>query len=462
MLEPFDSIPLLNHRARVKYCALSPLLSRIAAPCRVTGVRVSSGRSLRLIGRWLAGALGLLLLVLGLLIALVVERQPSLTPHPATEMDPAGQLLRGKLRADPRGASEKRFVLNADDLDAAAHLLLARKRLWGETRFLIEDQRLTGQVSLRLPVDHAQLFVNLGIEAIDREGGARLESLRIGHLGFSSPMAGWVLQGFLHLPRFSRYRALLTPLLQEVRIADGRLVAMVRWNREILGNLRGVMPLPSDKERLPIYRQKLAEVLNDGTENRYVRLVRLMQPLFTLAHERGQANRQPIEENRAALLVLSDYATGKDWENPDGQTTLPRRQVLLNKRIDTAQHFLGAAVMALSGQGTLVEMIGLAKELHDTHDGSGFSFIDLAADQAGAMLGRYAVRTPEMAVHIQEILSRNGADEGLLIPQLKDLPESMDTQAFASRFKKIDSPEYEAMKQEIDSRIRSLPLYKVQ
>jgi hypothetical protein len=297
---------------------------------------------------------------------------------------------------------------------------------------------------------------------MDQEGGAQLEKLRIGHLAFSSPMAGWVVRGLIQLPQFSRYRELLTPLLHEVRITEGRLVAMVRWNREILGQLRGVMPLPADRERLPIYRQKLVEVLSDGSQSRYVRLVRLTQPLFALAHERSRLNRQPIEENRAVLLTLSDYATGKDWETPDGQTTLPRRKVLLNKRVDTAQHFLGAAVMALSGQGALVEMIGLAKELHDTHDGSGFSFIDLAADQAGAMLGRYAVRSPEMASRIQTILRQNGTDDGLLIPQLMDLPESMDSQTFAARFKNIDSPEYQAMKQEIDSRIRNLPLYRIQ
>jgi hypothetical protein len=137
----------------------------------------------------------------------------------------------------------------------------------------------------------------------------------------------------------------------------------------------------------------------------------------------------------------------------------PRRGVLLNKRIDTAKHFLGAATLAMSGQGTLVEMIGLAKELHDTHDGSGFSFIDLAADEAGALFGKSAVSTPVIASRVQEILSRS-AEETQYIPFLKDLPESMNTEDFAQRFKAIDSPEYLAMKEQIHARIKALPLYQ--
>ena len=448
----------------MKPWATPPLLSRITAPFHAKDCRTALGGGGLLIGRWLGGALVLVWLLVGLLLVMTVERQSSLSRQTAAETRPASDslLLRSKLKAGIRATSEKRFVLNAEDLDSALHLLLVRKNLRGDTRFQIENNRLRGRISLRLPIDRPQLYLNLTIDAIDRDGGAQLENLRIGHLGLSSPMAGWFVRGVMHLPRFSRYREWLTPLLHEVRITEGRLVALVRWNRAIVDELRGVMPLPTDRERLPFYQQKLAEVLNDGTENRYVRLVRLSQPLFALARERAQLNRQPIEENRAVLLTLSDYATGKDWETPAGQNPVPRRQVLLNKRIDTAQHFLGAAVMALSGQGALVEMIGLAKELHDTHDGSGFSFIDLAADQAGAMLGRYAVRNPEMASHIQTLLSQNGTDDGLLIPQLKDLPESMDSQTFANRFRHIDSPEYQAMKQEIDSRIRNLPLYRFQ
>ena len=137
-----------------------------------------------------------------------------------------------------------------------------------------------------------------------------------------------------------------------------------------------------------VYHEKLVNILERDTHSRFVRLGHLMKPLFALAHERTIANQQPVEENRALILVLSAYVNGKDLNAALGTSGQPRpRGVLLNRRVDTAKHFMGAAAMAMSGQGTLVEMIGLAKELHDTHDGSGFSFIDLAADEAGALLG---------------------------------------------------------------------------
>lgn len=200
--------------------------------------------------------------------------------------------------------------------------------------------------------------------------------------------------------------------------------------------------------------------MKDGTQNRYVRLGNLMQPLFELAKQRSAGNQDPVAENRALIVVLSAYANGKDLSAALSTTTTPiRRGVLLNKRIDTAKHFLGAAVLAMSGQGTLVEMIGLAKELHDTHDGSGFSFIDLAADEAGAAFGKFAVRSSEKARRIQTVLSQS-ADESQFIPTLKDLPESMDSEQFAARFKDIRSPEFAELKKQIGARINGLPIYQ--
>jgi hypothetical protein len=136
-----------------------------------------------------------------------------------------------------------------------------------------------------------------------------------------------------------------------------------------------------------------------------------------------------------------------------------RRGVLLNRRIDTAQHFMGSATLAMAGHGTLVDMIGLAKEMHDTHNGSGFSFIDLAADQAGALFGKTAIRSEEKAQRIQDMISRS-SEESLFMPIIKDLPENLAPDEFAKRFKDIHSQEFQALKAMIQQRILACPLYK--
>jgi hypothetical protein len=64
-----------------------------------------------------------------------------------------------------------------------------------------------------------------------------------------------------------------------------------------------------------------------------------------------------------------------------------------------------------------------------------------------------------MAFRIQERLSQ-GFDESMFIPAMNDLPESMNSGQFAQRFKAIGSPEYVALKKEINARIMALPVFQ--
>jgi hypothetical protein len=409
-------------------------------------------------------AIGLVVgpILAGLLLSLILQKEPALPPgsFPRADASHARQLIREHVQPGIGLRQEKRFVLSEEDLAAAANLLLTRKHLHGATRFRIDGERLNIDASLQLPERFPRRFLNLHLVADNGSPQATIKRLRIGQLSIPDPLIGWVVQAALHLPPLSRYGQLLENMVREVHIANERVTVSVNWNREMLSELRGLLTDVADKSRMLAYHDKLAKVLNDGTQNRYVRLGNLMQPLFALAYQRSGENHAPVEENRAAILVLSAYANGKDLAVALSTTNQPaRRGVLLDKRVDTAKHFLGAAAMAMSGQGTLVEMIGLAKELHDTHDGSGFSFVDLAADEAGALFGKSAVRTPAIARRIQEILSQS-AEETQFIPLLKDLPESMDAEEFTARFKAIGSPEYQAMKEEIYARIKALPLYR--
>lgn len=419
------------------------------------------GVALRM-ARPLAIVLTVSVLLAGLLLTLMLQNEPALPPGSLVRasFSQARQMIREHLHSGAGDRQEKRFVLTENDLAAAANLVLTRKHWPGAARFRIDGERLNVAASLQLPDRWPRRYLNIYLVADNGSPQATIKRLRIGRLSIPDPLIGWVVKGALHLPPFLRYGQLVENMLREVHIAGQRVTVNVNWNREMLSELRGLLTDVADRKRMLAYHDKLAEVLNDGTQNRYVRLGNLMRPLFTLARQRSGENHAPVEENRAALLVLSAYANGKDMSGALSTSNQPPvRGVLLNRRIDTAQHFLGAAALAMSGQGTLVEMIGLAKELHDTHDGSGFSFIDLAADEAGALFGKIAVGQPAMASRIQDMLSEN-AEESQFIPLLKDLPESMNPEQFTARFKAIDSPEYLAMKAQIHARIRALPLYR--
>lgn len=417
---------------------------------------------LRTVWLWLAWAFAAAFLLTIALLALLLQRQPLLSPenissavrHHDTE------LIRGKLTSQAVAGQEKAYVLTANDLKVAADLALSRKRLEGVTKVRIMGNQLGIQASIRLPHYLSGFVLNLDLMVENDPEQAIIRQLKVGHLSLGNPIAGWAVKGVMKLPPLTRYGQLMEKMLMKVHIADERVTILLKWNRELLAELGGLLTQVADRKRMIVYQEKLVDVLESDTHSRFVRLGHLMKPLFTLAYERSLSNQQAIEENRAVLLVLSAYSNGKDLSLALGTSAQPpRRSVLLNRRVDTAKHFTGAAAMAMSGQGTLVEMIGLAKEMHDTHDGSGFSFIDLAADEAGALLGKYAVRSPEMAFRIQERLSQ-GFDESPFTPAMDDLPESMNSEEFAKRFKAIGSPEYDALKKEINARIMALPVFQ--
>jgi hypothetical protein len=90
--------------------------------------------------------------------------------------------------------------------------------------------------------------------------------------------------------------------------------------------------------------------------------------------------------------------------------------------------------------------------------GSGYSFVDLAADKAGVKFADY-LADPDTAKAAQSRLAI-ASDEALFFPVIKDLPEGLKTDAFRQTFKTVDSPEYQAMIAEIKGRIAGLGLYR--
>lgn len=359
------------------------------------------------------------------------------------------------------GAPVRQVILTADDIESAINFALSRKKWEGSATCKIQGDRLLLHTSIHLRNQLDQGWLNLRVSAIDMPGSARIQNLRIGHINLPYPIGGWLVRSLLHVPPLSRFEGIGNEVIRDIHIINERLVLTMNGNRHLLAQGGVAMTDLADTELLQVYHHRLADLLNESHSSRFIRLGKLMQPLFALAKTRStpQAGGDPVAENRAILVTLNAYVNGNDLsESLPTEARLPKRGLLLNKRVDTAKHFLGAAVLAMSGQGTLVEVAGLAKELHDTHEGSGFSFIDLAADEAGALFGKITVRSRDRARRVQDLLSVN-PDEGQFIPALKDLPESMNPETFAARFRSVQSPEFAALKQQIAARIHALPIY---
>jgi hypothetical protein len=141
------------------------------------------------------------------------------------------------------------------------------------------------------------------------------------------------------------------------------------------------------------------------------------------------------------------------------KAALPNAKPTLAYRTDLNQHFIfSAAIKILSEQGLSIA-IGEFKELMDrSDDGSGYSFVDLAADFAGVEFA-IAATNSSSAILVQNILAGE-PDEQLFFPNIKNLPENLSKTEFNQQFAEVDSPEYLEMVQRINQRIANLPIHQ--
>lgn len=99
------------------------------------------------------------------------------------------------------------------------------------------------------------------------------------------------------------------------------------------------------------------------------------------------------------------------------------------------------------------------KELSDSlKGGSGFSFVDLAADRSGERFAR-AATNPQLARFLQTRLAAVTNDQ-LLPGEALDRPEGLDAGLFERTYSSIDSPEYAAAVAAIDQLLDNIGVPK--
>lgn len=202
----------------------------------------------------------------------------------------------------------------------------------------------------------------------------------------------------------------------------------------------------------------------DGDEG----FVRLLEIAFAYAEDNSHGT-DAVLPNRAAILalgkILGDDAVarvgGRDLDlGPADERLALRRRILLGGRGDLSQHFwVSAALAALSDESRSLA-VGLSKEAMDsTPGGSGFSFVDMAANSAGIRLAVSATRSSRAAGTMQARI-RRGVDVSDLLPSLRGLPEGIARDQFQAEYGGLGGAETRRLLGEIDRRITELPLYR--
>lgn len=389
-----------------------------------------------------------------------LAEQPTLnTEHKLSHQD----IARAKTiikRHDPRHAGAgtiQTLAIGQQDLDLAANYMLQRA-VRGSARVAIGEQTLNLAASAYLPILPWRPYLNVLLQLEQEESAARISRLQIGDVPVPPLLAGWLLQQLSARLPGSDEAALARSIVQRVEFSNGMLRLGYRWQPDALRAL-GTQLAGSDADVLAAHQEHLLALQKQEIGLRGS-MIPTLQAMFRFARHRSEQG-DAIAENRAALLVLGAWASERGTRAlvPRAATEPRTFGLTLQQRRDFAQHFLVSAALAAGGDTTLADAVGLFKEVSDSRGGTGFSFADLAADRAGTRFGELATASPEAAKRLQQQLGQS-LSEGDVMPPAREMPESLTEAEFARRYRKIGSPEYEAIVAEIERRLDACRLYR--
>jgi uncharacterized protein YpmS len=252
----------------------------------------------------------------------------------------------------------------------------------------------------------------------------------------------------------------LDPLLRELKniktSGDGSERQLLKIKIAHYLRLLDSLPLPND----------LATQNKDTSLSYYLHKIMLEAKAMSSQDPLGNSNSATLE-NEAAIMALAIYVGHRRFSTLFGDLSFAvdpiptvRKKPVLANRQDLSLHFIfSAAIKLLSEQGISIA-VGEFKELMDRgNGGSGYSFIDLTADMAGANFATLAV-DPRTAEQIQNIMSLE-ASESFFFPNINGFDEGMDKSQFRQKYSDIESIEYLKVLDEIERRLSKLPVSRI-
>ena len=335
---------------------------------------------------------------------------------------------------------------------------------------------LDAALTFKAPRNPIGNYVNFQFGLNPSPTGLDISQVSVGRLKIPGPMAITMMRTGINLilgndegtkffnairsTRFTGTKMMLA--FEPVPDLKGRLKKM----SERLVDVRDRVAILGDPATIQIYYAKLVEIDRNFAGLSNISLSQFMGPLFQTVKDRSGFG-DPIVENQAALLAMVIYFGDPRFERLTGKVRTgalkfhkPKtKSVRLAGRGDLLLHFIISAGLKIVSDSGISAAIGEFKELLDSDGGTGFSFVDLAADKAGIRFAEVATNDKQGATNLQNILA-GGTTEATFFPVIKGLPEGMNEKAFNKLFGGVNSDKFEAMVQKIDNRIAEKPAYK--
>ena len=383
------------------------------------------------------------------------------------DADSVNQLLMQLKRALHKRYSRQSILITEPQVRSFLGLIgRARNDLMADVEFENGQARLFGSIHLNNQL--LDRYINFEVVLLPGEG-LTLGSVELGDLRIPGPVALDMLEW---LGNWWTNSDIATMAIDQVyRVAARKDVVMMAiepidpFLTKLNGIKNGITTNPDEPLRLrtSYYLAYLHEMpVDDHLPD--TSLVEYINPLF--AHVAAQsATKDPVLENEAAIVALAIY-TGHhrlanlvgDVQPIPGIVVLPKFRPMLSGRYDLTQHFVVSAGLNILSRRNASLALGEFKELVDrAKGGSGYSFVDMAADMAGNRFAELA-SDPTYARKLQAMLSTID-DEVVFFPDISGLPERLDKRSFEQHFGQVDSVKYKRQLAQISDRIEQLPLF---
>jgi len=188
---------------------------------------------------------------------------------------------------------------------------------------------------------------------------------------------------------------------------------------------RALVLKKSEIELIDLYSAELNKIQRSGA------LTNVLAKLFQVAKQRSVTSADPIAENKAALLALTEaYGGDKLFEmaaqnNFNSTVTIPK-PFAIYRRKDLAQQWVLSAGAALATSGPLAEFLDANQQFKALLANRTVSAWSLLAEKAGLRLAEQATKSAKSARRLQLVLSRAKRDSDILPDIARDFPNAND------------------------------------
>ena len=342
---------------------------------------------------------------------------------------------------------------------------------WLDADVDVDETGIRSRLSVQLPDNPVGQYLNIGVRLAQSTDVIAVDQLSLGPLqigaGWLLPLTARVLDSYLQ----SNQASLLLASVHGLRIEGDTALLHVspppdikRQFKQAVRTLQASRFSPAEQGRVIHYYALLAALGGRASPNDNS-LAAYVTPLFVEAAVRSKQG-SAVDENRAAMWALIIFFSDGAFEAligkvVSGQSNLVRSppDVTLAARGDLLDHFIYSAGITLATQQGIGIAAGEFKELLDSgNGGSGFSFVDLAADRAGIAFVEAATASEDSARQFQRVVSA-GAGETGFFPDIAGLLENLAQDRFRELYGSTDSMRYRRQLAAIDERIIRLPLY---